>query len=51
MVAAALLVLGGLAGFLAARALRAGSPPTPHLAIEEAKKIRETVGARADGSR
>jgi hypothetical protein len=40
-----LLILGGIAGFLAAKAIKAASPPTPKLAIEEAKKIRETVGS------
>jgi hypothetical protein len=43
LVAAILLVLGGIAGFLAARFFKAGSPPTPQLAIEEAQRIRETV--------
>jgi uncharacterized membrane protein YqjE len=38
-----LLALAGLAGFLAARAFKAGSPPTPKQAIEEAKLIRETI--------
>src|SRR3954468_20751465 len=38
-----LLVLGGLAGFLAARFLKSGTPPTPKMAIEEAQLIRETV--------
>jgi hypothetical protein len=45
-----LLLFGVLAGFLAAKALKAGSPPTPQMAIEEARKIRETVSAGADGS-
>jgi hypothetical protein len=40
-----LLVLGALAGFLAAKALKAGSPPVPSMAIDEARKIRETVSA------
>lgn len=40
-----LLILGAIAGFIAAKAVKAGSPPTPKLAIEEAKKIRETVGS------
>jgi hypothetical protein len=40
-----LLALGALAGFLAARALKAGSPPVPTMAIDEARKIRETVSA------
>ncbi len=43
VIAAILFLFGGLAGFLAARALKAGSDPTPHMAIEEAKLIRETV--------
>jgi H+/Cl- antiporter ClcA len=43
LVAALLLILGGLAGYLAARAFKAGAPPAPELAIEEAKRIRETV--------
>jgi uncharacterized membrane protein YqjE len=43
VVAAILFLLGALAGFMAARAFKAGSPPTPALAIDEAKRIRETV--------
>jgi hypothetical protein len=43
VVAGALLLLGALAGFLAARAFRSGTPPTPEMAIDEAKRIRETV--------
>jgi hypothetical protein len=38
-----LLLLGGLAGFLAARFMKSGSPPTPAMAIEEGKLIKETV--------
>ena len=38
-----LLVLAGIAGFVATRAFKAGAPPTPDLAIEEAKRIRETL--------
>ena len=45
IVAGALFVLGALAGGLAYRALRKGSPPAPTMAIDEAKKIRETVTA------
>jgi hypothetical protein len=37
-----LLVFAGLAGFLAMRAFKAGAP-TPDMAIEEAKRIRETL--------
>jgi uncharacterized membrane protein YqjE len=43
VVAAVLFLLGALAGFMAARALRSGSPPVPAMAIDEAKRIRETV--------
>jgi len=43
LIAAVLFALGGLAGFLAFRALKAGSPPMPSMAIDEAKRIRETV--------
>jgi uncharacterized membrane protein YqjE len=40
-----LLVLGVLAGLVAARAVKKGSPPVPTMAIEEARKIRESVSA------
>jgi uncharacterized membrane protein YqjE len=43
-----LLLLGALAGALAARAVKKGSPPVPNMAIEEAKKIRETVSTSGD---
>lgn len=45
IVAVALFLLGGLAGALAYRAVRRGSPPAPTMAIDEAKKIRDTVTA------
>ena len=38
-----LLVLGAVAGFLALRFFRRGTPPTPELAIEEARKTRATI--------
>src|SRR3712207_3831547 len=38
-----LLLLGGLAGFLAARFFKGGVPPTPAMAIEEAQLIKQTV--------
>jgi uncharacterized membrane protein YqjE len=44
-----LLLFGALAGLLAAKAVKKGSPPVPNMAIEEAKKIRETVSSAADG--
>ncbi len=42
VVAALFLVLGAIAGYLAARWLKSGAPPTPQMAIDEAKLIRET---------
>jgi uncharacterized membrane protein YqjE len=43
IVAAALFILGALAGFLAFRFFKRGAPPTPQMAIEEGKLIKETV--------
>jgi uncharacterized membrane protein YqjE len=44
-----LVVLGLLAGLIAARAVKKGAPPVPNMAIEEARKIRDTVSAHPDG--
>ncbi len=41
--AAVFLLIAALAGFLAYRAVKAGSPPVPSLAIEEAKLTKETL--------
>jgi tetrahydromethanopterin S-methyltransferase subunit G len=49
VVAGVLFVLGGLAGWLAAKLFRSGSPPTPDMAIDEAKRIRETVEESVSG--
>jgi uncharacterized membrane protein YqjE len=38
-----LVLLGALAGFIAARAVKRSAPPVPNMAIEEAMKIREAV--------
>jgi len=38
-----LLLIGGIAGFLATRFLKSGSPPTPQMAIEEGKLIKQTI--------
>jgi uncharacterized membrane protein YqjE len=47
-----LVLLGGLAGFIATRAVKRSSPPVPKMAIEEARKTREAVSAGPDaGSR
>jgi uncharacterized membrane protein YqjE len=38
-----LFVLAGLTGFIAYRSFQAGAPPTPDMAIEEAKRTREAL--------
>ena len=43
IVAVALFLLGGLSAFVAARLVKRGSPPTPQMAIEEGRLIKETV--------
>jgi uncharacterized membrane protein YqjE len=43
-----LVVLGALAGLIAAKAVKKGSPPMPNMAIAEARKIRESVGPNAE---
>jgi uncharacterized membrane protein YqjE len=43
IVAVLLFVFGALAGFLAARLIKRAAPPTPKMAIEEGKLIKETV--------
>jgi hypothetical protein len=45
-----LIVLGVLAGLLAARLVKKSSPPVPNMAIEEARKIRETVSSSAEST-
>lgn len=45
-----LLALGILVGFGAARVMKASSPPTPKMAIEEARKIRETVSSSTEAA-
>jgi uncharacterized membrane protein YqjE len=37
--------IAGAAGYIAFRSVRAGAPPTPDLAIEEARRTKETLGA------
>ena len=43
VVTALLLLLAALAGFLAYRFVQRGAPPTPDLAIEEAKRTRAAI--------
>jgi len=38
-----LVVLGVIAGLIAARFVKRGAPPVPTMAIEEARRIRDTV--------
>jgi uncharacterized membrane protein YqjE len=40
-----LFALAGIAGFLGLRWIKKGSPPTPDMAIDEAKRIKETVSS------
>jgi putative superfamily III holin-X len=40
---AILVLLAGIAGFVAYRAFKAGAPPTPQQAIDEARLIRQTL--------
>jgi hypothetical protein len=49
IVAGALFLLGGLAGFMSARLFRKSVPPTPKMAIEEAQLIKQTI-QRPEGS-
>ncbi|WP_051324215.1 phage holin family protein [Candidatus Solirubrobacter pratensis] len=43
VVAGVLFLLGGLAGFMAARLFKRSVPPTPQMAIEEAQLIKRTL--------
>jgi hypothetical protein len=45
--AAILVLLGVLAGVVAAKVVKRGSPPVPTMAIEEAHKIKQAVSAPA----
>jgi uncharacterized membrane protein YqjE len=38
-----LLLLGAIAGFLAFKFVKGGAPPTPQMAIDEGKRIKETI--------
>ena len=43
-----LVVLGVFAGLIAAKVVKKSAPPVPNMAIEEARKIRETVSSHPD---
>ena len=45
-----LIVLGAIAGLVAAKVVKKGAPPVPNMAIEEARKIRESVSGAPSGS-
>lgn len=42
-------LVAAVAGLFAYRAVRAGAPPAPTMAIEEGREIRETLQAGSDG--
>jgi hypothetical protein len=44
-IAVVLLIVAAVAGLVAAKAFKAGSPPAPTMAIDEAKRIRSTITA------
>jgi uncharacterized membrane protein YqjE len=41
------LIVAGIAGLIAYRAVKKGAPPTPDMAIEEAKQTKETLGGNS----
>lgn len=43
IVALFLFLLAGIAGFLAYKFIKGGSPPVPQMAIDEGKKVRATL--------
>jgi Putative Actinobacterial Holin-X, holin superfamily III len=43
-----LVVLGVLAGLIAAKVVKKSAPPVPTMAIEEARKIRATMGSNSE---
>jgi lysylphosphatidylglycerol synthetase-like protein (DUF2156 family) len=45
LIAVLLFILGAVAGLVAAKLLKSGSPPKPEMAIEEAQRIKETVSS------
>jgi uncharacterized membrane protein YqjE len=51
IVAVALLLLGAIAGALAYRFIKKGTPPKPQMAIEEAQLIKETYSTPAPAHR
>jgi hypothetical protein len=50
IVAVVLFLLGAIAGLIAFRSIKKGTPPTPQMAIEEAQLIRQTLTAPHPGT-
>ena len=50
IVAVLLLVLGAVAGLLALKFVKGGTPPTPKMAIEEGKLIKQTIASSKGSS-
>ncbi len=50
ILAGVLFLFGGIAGFMAARFFKKGTPPTPQMAIEEAQLIKATLQAPHPGT-
>ncbi len=48
--AAILVVLGVIAGLIAAKVVKRGSPPVPTMAIKEAQKIKQTVSVAPEAT-
>jgi uncharacterized membrane protein YqjE len=49
--AGAFLLIAALAGLIAFRAVRAGAPPVPAQAIEEAKRTKDVLAGEGEASR
>jgi uncharacterized membrane protein YqjE len=50
VVALILFVMGGLAGYLASKWFKSGTPPVPNMAIDEAKAIQATLKDKGTGT-
>lgn len=50
IVAGILLLLGAVAGLLALKFVKGGTPPTPKMAIEEGKLIKQTIASSKGSS-
>ena len=50
IVAVFLFLIAAIAGFLAYRFVKGGSPPTPQMAIQEAQLVRDTISSSTSGT-